>query len=467
MNARVLELLKNPTQFLEEDFNLVESEIQSVPYVQSIRALYLYGIKKYQPENYENILSKTAAYTTDKKILYQFINGKIEPETKIEIKPDVDTQESREKPQETNHKKESIKAKEPAPENKKTETNLGTEEAKNTTSEQQSTTKINFHTETNFMSEVKIDSPKENPQYTAPIQQKQNRHELEMQKLLAQVEAKMKSNKKTKKESNESTSKNENQNTEISFAETTTFEIKKERQETNTDNPKPDSNLKSQISKTPKNSNQNWKPMSITTHQPDGLLSKKTDNQNIEKPQKSKTQNIEAKENTEIPETNSPVMNVSFFSPEIKTIEKENLENNTSENQKNESNIPTFINTWQSWLKIDRTTGAQQTQKEKPELPTGNDFTKESSAQIKAKAIDKFIENEPKISKLKEDSEFVVKQDKEDVSHLMTETLAKIYTEQKLYSKAIKGYKILIKKHPEKEKEFLEKIEEIKQLRGN
>jgi len=47
----------------------------------------------------------------------------------------------------------------------------------------------------------------------------------------------------------------------------------------------------------------------------------------------------------------------------------------------------------------------------------------------------------------------------------MTETLAQLYVEQKLYTKAIKAYQILQEKHPEKTNEFEQKIEEIKKSR--
>jgi hypothetical protein len=95
-----------------------------------------------------------------------------------------------------------------------------------------------------------------------------------------------------------------------------------------------------------------------------------------------------------------------------------------------DSNVPGFINTWQSWLKIDRT-------EEKP---------KEEKTDLKTKVIETFIENNPRISQLKEESTFVVKEKGDDISHLMTETLANLYFEQKLYTKAIKAFEILIKK---------------------
>ena len=79
----------------------------------------------------------------------------------------------------------------------------------------------------------------------------------------------------------------------------------------------------------------------------------------------------------------------------------------------------------------------------------------------------KGLGEEPKISKLKEDSDFVVKEKSDNISHLMTETLANLYLEQRLYSKAIKAFEILIEKHPDKKAYFAEKIDQIKELRQN
>jgi len=93
------------------------------------------------------------------------------------------------------------------------------------------------------------------------------------------------------------------------------------------------------------------------------------------------------------------------------------------------SNVTSFISTWKSWLKIDRS-----------EIVTPSEQDK------KAAIIDKFIENNPKISPIKEDVDFIVKEKSNDISHLMTETLAQLYVEQKLYTKAIQAYKILQEK---------------------
>ena len=55
----------------------------------------------------------------------------------------------------------------------------------------------------------------------------------------------------------------------------------------------------------------------------------------------------------------------------------------------------------------------------------------------------------------------------EDTSHLMTETLARVYLEQKKYSKAIQAYEILILKYPEKSSFFADRISDIKILQQN
>ncbi|WP_315052802.1 hypothetical protein [Chryseobacterium indoltheticum] len=53
MNARVLELLKNPKNIQSEDLHLLKEEINSFPYIQNIRALHLYGIHLFDKENYQ------------------------------------------------------------------------------------------------------------------------------------------------------------------------------------------------------------------------------------------------------------------------------------------------------------------------------------------------------------------------------------------------------------------------------
>jgi hypothetical protein len=87
----------------------------------------------------------------------------------------------------------------------------------------------------------------------------------------------------------------------------------------------------------------------------------------------------------------------------------------------------------------------------------------------KSELIDKFIETNPKISPVKNTSpiSLVSERNSQDNSYLMTETLAKVYLEQKKYQKAIQAYEILILKYPEKSHFFADRILDIKTLQQN
>lgn len=99
-----------------------------------------------------------------------------------------------------------------------------------------------------------------------------------------------------------------------------------------------------------------------------------------------------------------------------------------------------------------------------------NDFPKVFDENNKIQLIEKEddykklaskIENAKKI---KIDDSDIIEPDenKYELEELVTETMADIFFEQGAYDEAIKAYKALIKKHPEKEDKFNLKIEEIK-----
>jgi len=93
----------------------------------------------------------------------------------------------------------------------------------------------------------------------------------------------------------------------------------------------------------------------------------------------------------------------------------------------------------------------------------------EENKKKKLELIDKFIETNPKIPSLKQLSSSGPTFDlnKDDHALLMTETLAKVYLEQKKYQKAIQAYEILILKYPEKSSFFADRILDIKILQQN
>lgn len=384
---------------------------------------------------------------------------------------------------------------------------------------------VSFHGTESFMPEVKIQANNEEISETAEVSQSNvNKHEEEMRRLIEEVEKKMKEAKPVVQE--EKVEPEASEDHEISFADTQSFhfwstseekpeEIKEEpvKEEVVENQPSVIEDVTSEIAEEKIQETAEvqtaWKPMSVESHLPDSLISKaekastpeiktqeteavtvaepevttvesksgetneiieetaqeevlpiaensevgKDHSAPVESAQKEKTE-------TEIVKEDVPVMNVSFFGTDISTLKVEEKKQEAVEKvqevtMKNttqssiDSNVPGFINTWQSWLKIDRT---EETVKDK--------------AEIKEKAIETFIENNPRISQLKEESTYVVKEKNDDISHLMTETLANLYFEQKLYTKAIKAFEILIKKSPEKKEYFESKIQDIKDFRS-
>jgi hypothetical protein len=97
-----------------------------------------------------------------------------------------------------------------------------------------------------------------------------------------------------------------------------------------------------------------------------------------------------------------------------------------------------------------------------------NTVSIEDEKKKKIDLIDKFIENNPKISPIAKDATVTaIEPIADDTSYLMTETLARVYLEQKKYAKAIQAYEILILKYPEKSSFFADRISDIKILQQN
>lgn len=545
MNTRILELIKNPDIIQITDLDLLNSEVKSHPYLQSIRALQLIGNHQFNSDNCQKELSTTAAYTTDKKILYQLVNkNKLEAnivENKIinevqeeiildkkieekieekveetviiakeEIKPEVkeiakpvyvegvlnrilfegeedflereteniDIESTLESGKLVTRKAEKvdlaeekieeieeiseIKTEEPiieVPESEtaSTETIINEDQIEEEKEIIENPSEISFHGSEDFLPQVQIKTNIISSQkYEAPKPQL-NKQEEEMQRLIAEVEAKVKASKKTIIKEVEPI-----ENADINFSNTQEFKIEPTKiEEKITEKTQPEIGAEEVETSTPQNPS--WKPMSFSAPTPDAMISTESLNKKVEA-----TINTNKEEISETPidvtkTEERPVFNVSFFTPNVSSIESkkpeleaEILEEKTNFTEKSfESNVPVFINTWQNWLKIER---------KEPIIDEKETISKE---ELKNIVIEKFIEKEPKISKLKEESDFVVKEKASDISHLMTETLANLYVEQKLYAKATKAYEILIEKHPDKESIFNDKIQEIKDLRKN
>lgn len=130
---------------------------------------------------------------------------------------------------------------------------------------------------------------------------------------------------------------------------------------------------------------------------------------------------------------------------------------------------------FQEWLQLASFKPIERIEVKKETLSIQNSVQKEekkhensSNKLKKLEIIDKFIEANPKITPAKELIDLPSKPiETSDTTHLMTETLARVYLEQKKYSKAIQAYEILILKYPEKSIFFADRIKDIKILQQN
>ena len=155
--------------------------------------------------------------------------------------------------------------------------------------------------------------------------------------------------------------------------------------------------------------------------------------------------------------------------PEIETITPEEETNEIEPTSEEKLEIgkplpftPSERHSFQEWLQL---TKFSPIEREIEEKTIQNDPEKQKKLDI----IDKFIEANPKIAPVKETTKppANISKSTEEPTHLMTETLAKVYLEQKKYTKAIQAYEILILKYPEKSSFFADRINEIKNLQQN
>ncbi len=119
------------------------------------------------------------------------------------------------------------------------------------------------------------------------------------------------------------------------------------------------------------------------------------------------------------------------------------------------------------WLKVASASTIDRKNESKHENDSSDfELEKKVLKQKKLALIDKFISDRPKIVpnqntnfkvNTKESAKF---EDKE----LMTETLAKVYLEQKKYKNAIQAYRILSLKYPEKSGFFADRIKSVEKI---
>lgn len=369
--------------------------------------------RKFTPEtiiNEEKIDSETAVLEQFSQLSFHGIDANLQPEN---ILADDLLQEEKDN-SETFSSEETRKF--------TTETIINEEKIETEEDVVDDPSQLSFHGSNEFLPNFKIEVKKEGITHFK-AEDKASKHEIEMQKLLAEVNAKMKKSTSKNVEDDEAFLGNNGIDfTSISHDETPKEVEKVERKEIN----------KSAESETAFT----WKPMNfgneaIIVENIPGEKSSHYEDENI-----AKTEDLEEKKSEDLSLKQDE--NISVLPMEAASEQIDNQEI---------SNIPTFINTWQNWLKL----GSEQQPRK---------------VDVKQKAIETFIEKEPKISKLKEESSFTVKDKGDNISHLMTETLANLYLDQKLYAKAQKAFELLIEKEPEKADKFSQKLNEIAELRN-
>lgn len=524
--SRTLELLQNPKLIQKDDIGLLNQEISKYPYIQSLRALLLYATHEHQQEDYKSLLTSAAAYTTDKKILYQFVNQIqiVDPGVSAEpIQQDdlpqelasdfkeaadaenftsteiVDLEHPQAEEQVTDEETISIQeVEELTPtEEISTETQVESEfeeaadaesfskvevvnpiqDVKEIEKEQNISfenneaepAQVSFHKTEDFMAHVPVAST---DAYSQPVVAASvSAGDDAMKRLIAEVEAKMRAKKKDQPAAPVEVEDVSIPSSEVNFSEIQhdekpiVEEVKSTEAIQNNVEIKEEIQAENTLVEIPLN--ETWKPLVLDHNAPDALLSKSKDKEestpkSIEK-EVVETISSEETDTTEVQietksETERPVLNVSFFSDSVAPIAPKEEPKEDKKAESSTSNIPTFITTWQSWLKLDKSESVIHGDISMDEESKGEEVKVEQ----KNKVIETFIEANPKISKLKDESDFVVKDRSENISHLMTETLANLYVDQKLYTKALNAFAVLIEKHPEKKEHFEERIQQIK-----
>ncbi|AGC75998.1 hypothetical protein LX97_00676 [Nonlabens dokdonensis] len=73
--ARINEVIAHPESIHVDHISILEKTLEEYPYFQSARSLYLKGLKNQNSPLYNRELQKTAAHTTDRSVLFDFITS--------------------------------------------------------------------------------------------------------------------------------------------------------------------------------------------------------------------------------------------------------------------------------------------------------------------------------------------------------------------------------------------------------
>ena len=86
MTAKELtHLLENSVSISREETGKLEHILQKYPYFQAVRAIHLKGLYTHNSLNYNAALKKTAAYTIDRSVLFEYITSKDFSQDKVAL----------------------------------------------------------------------------------------------------------------------------------------------------------------------------------------------------------------------------------------------------------------------------------------------------------------------------------------------------------------------------------------------
>jgi len=395
--TRIEYLVAHPYEVEKSDIPLLKKEVEKYPYFYTLRALLLYGLKKENHPSFEDYLNKTSIHSSNRVDLYHYINS--EPiQKEIQTKTETISPEMEEEIMEELVENEIIS--EPILENSTSEI-------------------IENNNETVEVIDEIIEEKEEELNQEIEVVSETNSEEINEDIVDEMIE----------NDTEESELRTDHVVDIISDEELN--EVAEITNKVVVENNSKEENLTSENDI--ENAVQQTSGIEIIESEPQQVIETIEDNQEEEI--------IEGlSENAEVIEESEP-----------ETIEEkvEIIENNSDDS--------TF--SFSDWLKkVPSQSKTQQEIEEEQEI---------AEREIKYKLIDDFLEKNPKIVPMKKTditpvntpSNFV--QNTEEYSDLMTETLAQIYIEQKKYDKAIKAYKILILKYPEKNSLFANRIKKI------
>ena len=401
--TRIEYLVAHPYEVEKSDIPLLKKEVEKYPYFYTLRALLLYGLKKENHPSFEDYLNKTSIHSSNRVDLYHYINS--EPiQKEIQTKTETISPEMEEEIMEELVENEIIS--EPILENSTSEI-------------------IENNNETVEVIDEIIEEKEEELNQEIEVVSETNSEEINEDIVDEMIE----------NDTEESELRTDHVVDIISDEELN--EVAEITNKVVVENNSKEENLTSENDI--ENAVQQTSGIEIIESEPQQVIETIEDNQEEEI--------IEGlSENAEVIEES-----------ESETIEEkiEIIENNSDDS--------TF--SFSDWLKkVPSQSKTQQEIEEEQEI---------AEREIKYKLIDDFLEKNPKIVPMKKTditpvntpSNFV--QNTEEYSDLMTETLAQIYIEQKKYDKAIKAYKILILKYPEKNSLFANRIKEIENLKNS